>query len=182
LAAGGHDTGVTGETGDGAIIVWDIASGERVHELLGHESLVLETYFSPDGSQLLTSAVDATARLWDMATGGELFVLEGHTGPIWRADFSPDGSIVATGASDGRLMLWDVATGTALMTLAQYEGSVGGIDFSPDGTSLMVATDRVLEYVLPLDTLVELAQSRVTRTLTDEECRQYLHMESCPGQ
>ena len=182
LAAGGHDTGVTGETGAGAIIVWDIASGERVHELLGHESIVFETIFSPDGSLLLTSSADATARLWDMAAGEELFVLEGHTGPVWRADFSPDGSMVATGGADGRVMLWDVATGTALMTLAQHEGNVSGLDFSPDGTRLTVSGDRVFEYLLPLDEFTELARSRVTRSLTDEECRQYLHLDACPQQ
>jgi hypothetical protein len=35
-------------------------------------------------------------------------------------------------------------------------------------------------FVLDLNELIRLAHSRVTRTLTEQECRQYLHMESCP--
>lgn len=30
------------------------------------------------------------------------------------------------------------------------------------------------------DELTELAHTRLTRTLTGEECRQYLHVETCP--
>jgi hypothetical protein len=33
---------------------------------------------------------------------------------------------------------------------------------------------------LDLQTLTALARSRVTRSLTEEECRQYLHLEVCP--
>lgn len=35
-------------------------------------------------------------------------------------------------------------------------------------------------YILPIDELLTLAQSRLTRTWTEEECRQYLHVETCP--
>jgi hypothetical protein len=31
-----------------------------------------------------------------------------------------------------------------------------------------------------MDELVGLTQSRLTRTLSDEECRQDLHVEQCP--
>lgn len=35
-------------------------------------------------------------------------------------------------------------------------------------------------YVLGIEELIELASERVTRKLTDEECRRYLHRERCP--
>jgi thiamine phosphate synthase YjbQ (UPF0047 family) len=31
-----------------------------------------------------------------------------------------------------------------------------------------------------LEELAALAQERVTRSLTDDECRRYLHLEACP--
>jgi hypothetical protein len=37
-------------------------------------------------------------------------------------------------------------------------------------------------WALDLDELIALAQSRVTRTLTDEECQQYLHLDACPAE
>ena len=53
---------------------------------------------------------------------------------------------------------------------------------SPDGLHLATAsydgTDRI--YVLRLEELIALAESRVTRSLTPEECRMYLHLEQCP--
>jgi len=59
-----------------------------------------------------------------------------------------------------------------------------GVAFSPDGKRLAVAsydgTARV--YALPLDDIVSIAKSRVTRTLTQDECRKYLHVEECPAQ
>lgn len=36
-------------------------------------------------------------------------------------------------------------------------------------------------YVLPIGELVKLARSRLTRTWTLEECRQYLHTDVCPA-
>lgn len=35
-------------------------------------------------------------------------------------------------------------------------------------------------YTLDMDELTDLARSRVARSLTAEECRQYLHVETCP--
>ena len=52
--------------------------------------------------------------------------------------------------------------------------------FSPDG--LMLATQspgRARIWALDIDDLLRIARGNVTRSLTDEECRQYLHLESC---
>jgi hypothetical protein len=35
-------------------------------------------------------------------------------------------------------------------------------------------------HLLPIDELRELARGRVSRTLTEEECVRYLHVEACP--
>jgi hypothetical protein len=35
-------------------------------------------------------------------------------------------------------------------------------------------------WALDVDDLLEIANENVTRSLTDEECRRYLHIESCP--
>jgi len=71
-------------------------------------------------------------------------------------------------------------------------GSQGGfgrkLQFSPDGTRLMVQVndppglvlDTVRLYVLPTKDIIALAKSRLTRALTTEECRQYLHVEQYP--
>jgi hypothetical protein len=36
-------------------------------------------------------------------------------------------------------------------------------------------------WALKLDDLIDIAKKELTRGLTDEECRQYLHVERCPA-
>jgi hypothetical protein len=43
------------------------------------------------------------------------------------------------------------------------------------------ADGTVALHLLPIDEVRELASTRVTRSLTDEECRQYLHVGKCPA-
>jgi WD40 repeat protein len=61
-------------------------------------------------------------------------------------------------------------------------GDWGGIAFSPDGTRLATASadSTVQLYPLNIEALVALARTRVTRSLTPEECQKYLHVEKCP--
>lgn len=59
----------------------------------------------------------------------------------------------------------------------------GEVALSPDGSHL-ATTGRdgtVRVYILPLEEIVALVRSRETRSLTTEECRQYLHVEACPA-
>ncbi len=90
------------------------------------------------------------------------------------AAFSSDGTRLATASFDGTAKVWNVTTGQELLTLTGHQGGVTGVVFSPDGTRLVTTsqdgTARV--YVLPIEELMALARSRVTRSLTVEECRQ----------
>ena len=54
--------------------------------------------------------------------------------------------------------------------------------WSPDGQRLATAGDDgiVHVYAMGIDLLMSLARSRVTRNLTLEECRTYLHLDAAP--
>ena len=41
--------------------------------------------------------------------------------------------------------------------------------------------DGMGAFASATDDLIALAQSRLTRTLTDDECHRYLHVETCPA-
>ncbi len=172
---------------DGTAKVWDAATGKELHTLSGHKSMGWWVAFSPDGGRIATASSDGTAKVWDAATGKELLTLSGHTGGVNSAAFSPDGSRVATASADGTAKIWDVSTSNAPreQPLTLYDPTGAGFAnavFSRDGQRLAAASNdgAVRIYALPPEDIVSIAQSRVTRTLTQDECRKYLHVEQCP--
>jgi WD40 repeat protein len=60
---------------------------------------------------------------------------------------------------------------------------VEGVAFSPDGTKLASSSqcDGVRIWALDIDDLLKIALREAGRSFTDEECRQYLHVDRCPG-
>lgn len=169
---------------DGVARLWRLDSGEPVATLRDHGAPVNGVNFSPDGRWLGTAGADNLARIW--AIDGESVqlhtTLQGHSSVVWDIVFSPDNNMAATIGFDGLVKLWDVATGTERLTFPGDDNNGREVAFSPDGKLLAVTTGSGLVrlYVLPIDELLGLAEARVTRGLTDEECRQYLHVEQCP--
>ena len=169
---------------DASVIIWDVVTGQSLLTLLGHAGTIADLAFSPDGTRLATASWDATAKIWDAATGAEMLTLSGHQASLQALAFSPDDRLLATGSKDTTVKIWEVATGRELQALFGAAGEVTSVAFSrPDGAHLAVASgDGVVRvFVLPIDDLMSLAKSRVTRSLTPEECRKYLHVEQCPA-
>ena len=86
---------------------------------------------------------------------------------------------------DGVVRLWRVDPLRELLVVSPGpSGSMGpdSLSFGPDGTRLAVRVgDSVRVYALAIDDLIRLARERVTRDFTDQECRQYLHLDRCPS-
>lgn len=152
--------------------------------LAGHNMGLPDIAYSPDGALLATGSGDGTAILWDAATGSKLLTMIGHNSQIQSVAFSPDGNLLATGSEDNTAKIWDVATGQEILTLPGSLGGVTGVAFSPsDGGAHLVVSSRdgiARVFLLQIDELLALAQSRVTRPFTIEECKKYLHVEQCP--
>jgi Tol biopolymer transport system component len=161
--------------------LWDASSGEELRTLRGHSNTVYSVTFSPDGRQLATASIDRTAKLWDASSGQGLFTLVGHTNILSSIIFSSDGTRLATASWDKTARVWDASSGRELSTLS-HTREVMSVTFSPDGTRLTTASaDRIVRvYVLNIEALIALAQTRVTRLWTPEECKKYLHLEQCP--
>ncbi len=66
--------------------------GDRSAELKleGHTERVPGASFSADGTRIITTSDDKTARIWDATTGRQLHVLRGHTAAVNDGAFSPD--------------------------------------------------------------------------------------------
>jgi WD40 repeat protein len=172
------------ETFFGQVMIWNWEDGQLERSIdTGGEEAVL----SPRGDLIVSTprnffAGSQVAEVWDWATGQHLRTLAGHTGSVTDAAFSPDGSRLATASRDGTVRLWDPDTGKQQLVLRGHVGEVSAVAFSPDGSRLVsVGTDGTVRVsALDLDELIEIAENGLTRSLTDEECRKYLHVERCP--
>jgi WD40 repeat protein len=93
--------------------------------------------------------------------------------------FSPDGSRLAEIDGDGIVRMFDTASGEEALLLHGH-ASGGQVVFGPGGSMLATQGDGMVRiWALDIDDLLEIAYENVTRSLTDEECRRYLHVESC---
>ena len=163
---------------DGTASVWDTTTGKELQILRGHGDYITAIVFSPDGARIATSSSDSTARVWNVATGEEQFAFPSHTGAVTSIAYSPDGRRIASGSQDGTAKLWDASTGEELLTFFGDGSGLNDILFSPDGKLLATSGDSGIRvYLLQVDDLIALAKTRVTRSLTPEECRKYLHRD-----
>ncbi len=100
---------------DPAIHIWELASGQEVATLEGHEESTRGLAFSPDGKLLASCSGgsptinDQTVRVWDLATSRERRRFEGHCGAVNAVAFTPDGRSIVSGSEDATALVWDVS-------------------------------------------------------------------------
>lgn len=97
---------------DGTVRGWDLTTGQLVHTLSGHTSLVGLIGLSQ--SHLVSAAADSTLRVWGPKTGELNYTLQGHTGAI--TCFYHDEFKLLSG-SDGSLKMWNIKDGTLVRDL-----------------------------------------------------------------
>lgn len=107
--AGGGDFNVEG------LSLWDVRTGTRTSRLgfpgVGHEGIVTDLAFTPDGKQLATAGLDKQVILWDVHKRKPRFHLA-HQAEVNSVSFSPDGRLLVSGSlQDNRLQLWNSETG-----------------------------------------------------------------------
>lgn len=129
------------ENRDTTVRVWDIASGNTLLVLQGHEARVNSVAFSLDGSRILTGSDDQTARVWDAISGKSLLILKGHDASVRSVAFSPDSAYILTGGDDNTARVWDSSSGKSLWTLCGHSASVTSVAFSLDGARILTGSD-----------------------------------------
>jgi WD40 repeat protein/serine/threonine protein kinase/DNA-binding SARP family transcriptional activator len=182
---------VTATDEPGVVKLWDASTGEELLSLPAVFGRVGGLVVSEDGQRLIIGDSRGMLSSWrlpeldggqdDTAGIRQLFEINAHNRSAWGLSLSPDGSLLSSAGFGGAAKLWDAETGQALLTFEQGIG-VTGTAISPDGEHLATSgQDGVARvYLLDRDELVALGESRVTRQLSDEECRQFLHLDVCP--
>jgi WD40 repeat protein/transcriptional regulator with XRE-family HTH domain len=171
---------------NGLVIVWDVKTGKKLMTLTEQEGASIEARqginwiaYSPNGKYVAVASERNFTSVFNASTGKVFLTLKGHTADVRSVSFGPDGRLIATSSTDGTTRVWNATTGENILLLP----TAGFVSFLPDGKRLAIG-NALGEYifVLPIDDLVALAKSRLTRTLTTDECQQYLHVPACPSQ
>jgi WD40 repeat protein len=137
---------------------------------------------SPDGEELAVwGPAFNVVEVYDADTLAPLRTLE-HTAPVNQVGFSPDGTRIATVSDDGVARVWNAQTGALIFTSLDEPGHLEGAAFNQDGSriALLYSDGRILVHAIAFEDVLEIAEGRVTRSLTDVECRTYLHVPACP--
>jgi WD40 repeat protein/DNA-binding SARP family transcriptional activator len=170
----------------GGTRIWDPRTGRQLAVLPTRVSPGSAATWSPDGRQVLTESAGGVL-VWDASSGELLRTLETDTA-VSELVFSRDGSRLAIGTIDEQtyaIGIWDWPAGVETFRLSD---SARRVVFSPDGKFLagvrqelgtrFVGAPFVRVWALDPEHLLRIARNRMTRTLTEEECRRYLQ-RSC---
>jgi WD40 repeat protein/class 3 adenylate cyclase len=135
--------------------------------------------FSPDGS--LLAAGGSRLEVFDTRTWTPLWEVDAHNGGVFDLDISPDSRSIVTTGPDGFVRLWDARDGSLLQEISMGDDYGKAVAFT-DNRHVVVGTQNglVAGLTFDVDELIRIGRSRVTRTLTEQECRTYLHLDACP--
>ncbi len=151
-----------------AALVLDAETGDLVHELDVERSVIDIAFL--DDQRKATSEVHGLVRVWDRRTGEVVETLTEAAG----ASVAAAGDALAY-TDDDAVVVRDLDGGTPRFDV-RYGADTARVRLSPDGRYLATVLKEgpVHLHVVDTDDLLDLARDRVTRSLTEDECAEFL--------
>jgi WD40 repeat protein len=122
------------------ILLWKPNGKKPVRRLSGHEDMIRDLLFTPDGTRLISTGNDMTVKVWDVEVGNILCDLQNHWDWAVKLDLSEDGTRLVSTGYDGIINLWDPNSCELLVAL-QDDYIPDSVAISPDA-SLIVVGER----------------------------------------
>ena len=135
LAAGGRGAS------SGKVVIWDVATGNRVTEIGDEADVVLAADVSPDHKLVALGGPGKLVKVFDTATGHLKYKVKKHTDWVTAMEFSPDGQMLASGDRNGGAFVWEAATGGIVFTLGDHKEAVTALSWRADSQMLASASE-----------------------------------------
>lgn len=118
--------------------VWDVETGELVHELKVHCDPLYDCAWAGNGAVIATAGDEPALALFDAATGECLHeIWPAGFGLAFGCAFSPDSSLLYAASSDSGLWAFDIRTGEeAWSDFPEDRSELNFVEASPDGALL----------------------------------------------
>jgi ribosome assembly protein 4 len=131
---------------DFTLFLWSPGSSEKhVARMTGHQQLITQVLFSPDGHFLASASNDKSVKLWEGFTGAYLTSFRGHVANVYQISWAPDSRMIASASKDSTVKIWNVKKKKMQVDLPGHADQVFAIDWSPDGLKMASGgRDRIL--------------------------------------
>lgn len=124
---------------DNQVILWDQSTERPLNRVL-HDHLANQCAFSPDGSLLVTSSSDYTARLWSVPDLRLRAVLRDQDDDVEMSVFHPSRELLATASRDHKLRVYDF-DGKLVKRFVGHTADVISVEWAGDGDELITSSD-----------------------------------------
>lgn len=143
---GGEEMLVSGSD-DFTLFLWQPAkSSKPIARLTGHQQLINQVMFSPNGRTVASASFDKSVKVWCGRAGKFISTLRGHVKAVYQISWSADNKLLASASSDSTVKVWCMRTFSLLNDLPGHADEVYTVDWSPCGTYVVSGgKDKVLK-------------------------------------
>jgi WD40 repeat protein len=127
------------------MVLWDPQTCDYQLRLRGHDEMVVDAVFSPDGERLVTGSFDSMAALWNTGNDEIEARYETDVFAVESVAWQPGGDSLALGLGGrAQVILWNPLTQEqeAIIGAPDAYGWVRSLAWSPDGTWLAAGIAR----------------------------------------